>query len=388
MVLKGKISLDKALTKLASFQCRHYKQIIVASLILTVFLGYGATNIQFQGDISKEMPQDLPVFVLEEVISSKYRGEEFMVIAVCLEEETDAKDIVHDIRDPKVIESVVELHERLEAESSIEKVQSIAPYFQDSVPDDLEGVKKELASVPGAEKFFNDDFSIMLIYASPLAGFNEEKVKAATEMIQKDVDRITKPAGVEYKITGEASLITELLRLMREDMVFTTVIAAIIIFVLLALLERSLKKGFLVFLPLIFGITWTFGTMGFLGIPISISTVMIGSVIIGLGVEYGIFMVSRYYEERERHTSAESLKISITNIGSSTFGSAATTTAAFFALTLAAMPMIQHLGQTLALGIIYCWIAAAIVNPCFIVFEERIEAKVLAKVLQKWVGSD
>ncbi len=388
MVLKGKISLDKALTKLASFQCRHYKQIIVASLILTVFLGYGATNLQFQGDLSKEMPQDLPVFVLEEEISSEYRGEEFLVIAVCLEEETDANDLVRDIRDPKVIESVVELHERLEAESSIEKVQSIAPYFQDRVPDDLEGVKKKLASAPGAEKFFNDDFSIMLVYASPIAGLSEEKVKAATEMIQKDVDRTTKPAGVEYKITGMAPLINELLRLMREDMVFTTVVAAIIIFVLLALLERSLTKGFLVFLPLIFAIIWTFGTMGLLGISISLSTVIIGAVIIGLGVEYGIFMVSRYYEERERHTSAESLKIAITNIGSSTFGSAATTTVAFFALTLSVMPMIQHLGQTLALGIIYCWIAAVIVNPCFIVFEERIEAKVLAKLLHKWVGSD
>ncbi|KAF5414016.1 MAG: hypothetical protein C5S38_05240 [Candidatus Methanophagaceae archaeon] len=308
MVLKGKISLDKALTKLASFQCRHYKQIIVASLILTVFLGYGATNLQFQGDLSKEMPQDLPVFVLEEEISSEYRGEEFLVIAVCLEEETDANDLVRDIRDPKVIESVVELHERLEAESSIEKVQSIAPYFQDRVPDDLEGVKKKLASAPGAENFFNDDFSIMLVYASPIAGLSEEKVKAATEMIQKDVDRTTKPAGVEYKITGMAPLINELLRLMRGDMVFTTVIAAIIIFVLLALLERSLTKGFLVFIPLILAIIWTFGTMGLLGISISLSTVIIGAVIIGLGVEYGIFMVSRYYEERERHTSAESLK--------------------------------------------------------------------------------
>ena len=386
MVLKGKISLDKALTKLASFQCRHYKQIIVASLILTVFLGYGATELQFQGNIAKEMPQDLPVFVLQEKIASKFKGEEFMIIAVCLNEETGATDIPYDIRDPKVIESVVELHERLEAESSIEKVQSVAPYFQESVPDDLEGVKKKLASAPGAKNFFNDDFSIMLVYASPIAGLSEEKVKAATGMIQNDVDAITKPAGVDYKITGMAPLIIELLRLMREDMIFTTLVAAVIIFGLLVLLERSFTKGFLVFLPLIFAITWTFGTMGFLGIHISISTVMIGAVIIGLGVEYGIFMVSRYYEERERHTSAESLKIAVTNIGASTFGSAATTTAAFFALTLAVMPMIQHLGQTLALGIIYCWIAAAIVNPCFIVFEERIEARELAGLLQNWVG--
>jgi len=388
MGLKERISIEQALTKLASFQCRHYKKIIVASLILTVVLGYGATELRFQGDISKEMPEDLPVFVLQEKIASKFKGEEFMIIAVCLDKETSAKNIPRDIRDPKVIASVVELHERLEAEPSIEKVQSVAPFFQHDVPDDIEGVKKKLASVPGSESFFNDDFSIMLIYASPIAGLSEEKVKEATDMIQNDVDAITKPAGVDYKITGMAPLIIELLRLMREDMIFTTLVAAAIIFGLLTLLERSFTKGFLVFLPLVFAITWTFGVMGYLGIPISISTVMIGAVIIGLGVEYGIFMVSRYYEERRTggKSTREALIIAVSNIGASTFGSAATTTAAFFALTLAAMPMIQHLGQTLALGIIFCWVAASVVNPCFIVFEERIEARKLAKGLQKWAG--
>nr|CBH39138.1 conserved hypothetical membrane protein [uncultured archaeon] len=388
MGLKEKIGIERALSKLAAFQCRHYKKVIVMSLLITVILGYGATGLHFQGDIAKEMPQDLPVFALQDMIESEFKGEEFMIIAVCLDRETCAKDIPRDVRDPKVIASVVELHERLEAESSIEKVQSVATHFQHGVPEDMAGVKKKLASVNNTGRFFNDDFSIMLVYASPTAGLSEEKVKAVTDMIQKDVDTITKPAGVEYKITGMAPLINELIRLMREDMVFTTIVAAIIIFMLLALLERSLTKVFLVFLPLIFAIIWTFGTMGLLGIPISLSTVIVGAVIIGLGVEYGIFMVSRYYEERERHASAESLKIAIINIGSSTFGSAATTTVAFFALTLSAMPMIQHLGQTLALGIIYCWIAAAIVNPCFIVFEERIEAKKIAGLLQKWIRNE
>ena len=388
MGLKEKIGIERALSKLAAFQCRHYKKVIVMSLLITVILGYGATGLHFQGDIAKEMPQDLPVFALQDMIESEFKGEEFMIIAVCLDRETDAKDIPRDVRDPKVIASVVELHERLEAESSIEKVQSVATHFQHGVPEDMAGVKKKLASLNNTGRFFNDDFSIMLVYASPIAGLSEEKVKAVTDMIQKDVDTITKPAGVEYKITGMAPLINELLRLMREDMVFTTIVAAIIIFMLLALLERSLTKGFLVFIPLIFAIIWTFGTMGLLGIPISLSTVIVGAVIIGLGVEYGIFMVSRYYEERERHASAESLKIAIINIGSSTFGSAATTTVAFFALTLSAMPMIQHLGQTLALGIIYCWIAAVIVNPCFIVFEERIEAKKIAGLLQKWIRNE
>ncbi len=387
-MLKGKIGIESALTKLAAFQCRYYKQIILAAVILTLFFGYGATNLHFQGNIEKEMPEDLPVFVLQDKIASKFKGEEFLVVAICLNRDTGAKNVVSDIRDPRVIKSVIELHNRLEDESAVVgHVQSIAPFFKYGVPDDIEGVKRVLAAVPGAEYFFNRDYSITLVHVPISAGLSENKVTEVTDIIKNDVDAITKPPGVEYKITGMAPLIIELLRLMREDMVFTTLVAAAIIFGLLALLERSFTKGFLVFLPLVFGITWTFGTMGFLGIPVSISTVMIGAVIIGLGVEYGIFMVSRYYEEKSRgNTTREALRIAVTNIGASTFGSAATTTAAFFALTLSVMPMIQHLGQTLALGIIFCWLAASVVNPCFIVFEERIEARKLAEGLRKWVG--
>jgi predicted RND superfamily exporter protein len=110
MGLKEKIGIERALAKLAAFQCRHYKKIIVVSLIITVILGYGATGLRFQGNIEKEMPQDLPIFVLLDKIESKFKGEEFMIIAVSLDKETDAKDIPRDMRDPKIIASVVDLH--------------------------------------------------------------------------------------------------------------------------------------------------------------------------------------------------------------------------------------------------------------------------------------
>jgi predicted RND superfamily exporter protein len=373
MALKEKINVERALERLATFQCRHYKKIIVVALILTVVLGYGMTTLRFQGDFSKEMPQDLPPIALEDRISSIFGGGETLVVVVDLNEDTGARDIPSDIRDPKIIASVVELHNRLEAEPLIEGVQSVAPVFQDGVPDDVEGVKRVLASVPGAENYFNRDFRITVIYAFTSAGLDAEKLEEIELLIQNDVDAITKPAGVDYKITGEAPLIVEVVRLLQRDMTFTSLMAALIIFGLLVVLERAFTKGFLVFLPLIFAIVWTYGTMGFLSIPISVSTVVIGAVILGLGVEYGIFMVSRYYEERREQNKDRSAALitAVSTIGGSTFGSAATTIAAFLALTLSIMPLIQNLGKTLALGITLCWIAAVAVNPCFIMFEEE-----------------
>lgn len=385
--LRDKIGIGRFLGKLASIQYKHYKKIIILSLILTAFLGYGATSVHFQGNLEDMMPSDLPVFVLEDKIANEFGGADSIVIAVVLNDDTSAKGIVRDIRDPQVIRSVVELHNRLENEASIEKVQSIAPLFQQGVPQDKEDVKRVIASSP-MQGVINDDYSIMLIYATPATGMSEEQVNRAKKVIQNNIDAITKPAGVDYRISGMAPLIVKVLELLREDLVFTTLTAAAIIFGLLVLLELSLSKGFLVFLPLTFAVIWTFGTMGFFGIPISPATVAVGALIIGLGVEYGIFVVSRFHEEREEHSSKESLRIAVSEIGTSTFGSAATTTSAFLALTISIMPMIRDLGLTLALAIIFCWIAAAVVNPCFIILEDQLNGKKLSGLIKRGGSGD
>ncbi|MFP3908744.1 MAG: efflux RND transporter permease subunit [Archaeoglobaceae archaeon] len=380
--LRDKIGIGKFLGKLASIQYRHYKKIIILSLILTAFLGYGATGVHFQGDLEEMMPSDLPVFVLEDKVANQFGGGDSIVIAVVLNEDTSAKNIVRDIRDPEVIRSVIELHNRLENEPSIGEVQSIAPLFQQGVPDDIEDTKRIIASSP-LQGIVNRDYSVMLVYATPVTGMSEEQVKKVERVIQNDIDAITKPAGVEYRISGMAPLVVKVLELLREDLVFTTLTAAAIIFALLVILELSLSKGFLVFLPLTFAVIWTFGTMGFFGIPISPATVAVGALIIGLGVEYGIFVVSRFHEEREKHSSEDSLRIAVSEIGASTFGSAATTTSAFMALTISIMPMIRDLGFTLALAIIFCWIAAAVVNPCFIILEDQLNGKKLSGLIKR-----
>jgi len=95
-------------------------------------------------------------------------------------------------------------------------------------------------------------------------------------------------------------------------------------------------------------------------------------MILGLGVEYGVFIVRRYHEQREKGMGQmESLNATIPGVGLAIFGSASTTTIAFLALLLASMPMIQRMGTSLALGIVYSFIGAVVVNPAFIIIEEN-----------------
>jgi predicted RND superfamily exporter protein len=189
------------LTKSASFLSRHYKKILITVLIIAVFSisGYAVIELLSQDDI------ETPASVLQERVASKFGGEETIFIAVCLDEETSAKNIPRDIRAPAVIQSVVELHELLENETDVERVQSVASAFKDGVPGDLEEVGAVLSAffTPSeVEGFVNDDFSITLIKVSPIAGLSEAKMEEVAEIIQADIDSITKPAGVKYRLSS------------------------------------------------------------------------------------------------------------------------------------------------------------------------------------------
>ena len=201
MALQGKKGIAKGSKSSAPPQGPQSKWIIIAVLIIVVFAisGYAAIVLLSHDNIG------VPASVLQERVASKFGGEETIFIAVCLDEETSAKNILRDIRAPAVIQSVVELHERLENEAEIEKVQSVATAFKDGVPGDLAEVGAVLSAffTPSeVEGFVNDDFSIMLIKVSPIAGLSEAKKEEVTEIIQDDIASITKPAGVKYIITS------------------------------------------------------------------------------------------------------------------------------------------------------------------------------------------
>ncbi|PIN69562.1 hypothetical protein COV93_05020 [Candidatus Woesearchaeota archaeon CG11_big_fil_rev_8_21_14_0_20_43_8] len=182
------------------------------------------------------------------------------------------------------------------------------------------------------------------------------------------------PAGVKIRFTGTPSIIVTIVTILGSDAIFTLILASIIILILLSVMQRSVTKGIVIFIPIFLGLIWTMGTLGWLDIAISFATAGLGAMILGLGVEYGIFMFTRYKEEKDRGLNQEeALLIAVPSIGSAVLGSGTTTIVGFLALTLSIMPMLQNLGLSLALGIFYCIISSLIIGPIIVIFEEDFE---------------
>ena len=120
---------------------------------------------------------------------------------------------------------------------------------------------------------------------------------------------------------------------------------------LLVLLFRRPGKVLAAALPVATGLLGMFGIMGALGIEFNLFNVIATILVIGLGMDYGIFMVCRYSEGQDLAT------------GRAVLASGLTTLAGFGALVLGRHPALHSIGVTVLLGIGTAIPAALLVVP-------------------------
>ncbi len=366
--------LEKPLKRLAEIQRKHAKLLAVFIIIFTIVLGIGLKDLTINSDFRKEMPKDLPIFKLNDHISSIFGGEDTVIIAVQIDDSVDLKSAVRDIRDPRVIQSLISLDGELRNEATINSITSPASFFRGKTEVTPEEIMQTLNNNSQSNAFFSRNYKMAVMFISADIGSGEEQIQNFDKLIQDRIDNTQKPPGVKFGITGGPTLRMTIFELLKSDAVFTLIVAATIILLLLFVMQRSYTQGLLVFAPLTLGLIWTMGTLGWLGIPLSIATVGLSSMLLGLGVEYGVFVLSRYNEERDKNISqVESMKTTVHAVGTSILGSGTTTIVGFGVLAFATVPMMQHLGETLALGIAFCLLASLFVNPVFILLEEDYE---------------
>lgn len=362
------------LTRLAQIQKKHTKILAIAVILITIFLGIGLRDLTINSDFRKEMPKELPIFKLNDRITDEFGGQDSVVIAIELDDTVDSKTAVRDIRDPRVIQALILLDEDLRGETSVTSVSSPASFFRGQKGVSPENITQTLRSNPMTDGFFSKNYKMALMFVAADIGTGEEQIQNFDLLIQEHIKNTPKPAGVKFGITGAPIIRMTIFDLLKRDAILTLIVSATIILLLLFVMEGSYTHGLLVFAPLSLGLIWTMGTLGWLGIPLSVATVGLSSMILGLGVEYGVFVLSRYKEERAKNINQlDSMKTTVYSIGTAVIGSGLTTIVGFGVLSFATVPMIQHLGQTLALGIAYCLLAALFVNPVFILLEEDYE---------------
>jgi len=157
------------------------------------------------------------------------------------------------------------------------------------------------------------------------------------DLIEQLEPELSKLSGVTLVSQGRFG--RELSRDIAADFVNFILYAGVAVLLLLTLLFRRVSDILLALLPVLTGLLVMFGGMGWLGLEMNLFNVIATILIIGLGVDYGIFMVCH---SRERAETASSRAILISGL---------TTLVGFGALILARHPALHSIGVTVLLGI-------------------------------------
>jgi predicted RND superfamily exporter protein len=163
--------------------------------------------------------------------------------------------------------------------------------------------------------------------------------------------------------------------------VLSLLFAVLTVFILLALIFKSLKGGMIGTIPLAASIFILFGFMGFTGIALDAATALLSSVMIGVGVDFTIQYIWCFnYQLLSGLNYTDATKKALGTIGRSIMINAFSVMAGFSALMLSGFTSIRFFGYLVFISIGSCLIGAIVVIPAFLlVFRPKFVEKNLTR---------
>jgi len=141
-----------------------------------------------------------------------------------------------------------------------------------------------------------------------------------------------------------------------ESLIITLLLSMIILIFVFYMKGKSFLLGLISTVPVILSAIWIMGTMAILGIPLTITTITVTSLAVGLGIDYSIHIMHRFIEERDEE------KV-IYSTGPALLGSALTTISAFGLLSFSFLPPLRMFGMAVSIAIFYAFISAVLILP-------------------------
>ena len=238
------------------------------------------------------------------------------------------------------------------------------PDFVASILYDTEG-----AIIPEIQ-FFIPDNGHTLITVTPIGNMSDqENLQAVT-----DIDNFFSAhhlEGIEVIVISSAKLVDAISRGIGRNI---TILLALSIVVMVLILTFLFRVRWRMLSLVIVGLSalWTFGLMGYMQVPLTMATMAVLPILLGLGIDFSIQFHNRYQEEVTRNRSvADAIVASISNMLPMVSIALLATVIGFITLFISKVPMIKDFGMMLAIGVIISYIIAVFLLHSIIFLGDR-----------------
>ena len=148
--------------------------------------------------------------------------------------------------------------------------------------------------------------------------------------------------------------------------------ALLLIVVFLAVAYRDPVDIAIGLLAIVMTLLWTFGFIGYAGIPFAVLLIAVPPILIAIGIDFGIHSINRYREERVTGLGISESMMRTTDQMSVAFAIVVGTSAiGFLSNVVSAFPPTQDFGLVAAVGIVFTFLIFGIFVPALKVSVDR-----------------
>ncbi|HEC81866.1 MAG TPA: hypothetical protein ENI42_05540, partial [Thermoplasmatales archaeon] len=380
------------LKPIAKILVKRPKAVLLIFTIAVFIIGSQATNLYMTSDLSVYLPKGEQTTELLEKVEQQWNLGDTMIIYVEGNNVLDPR-VLKDIdyvtntintyrHDNGEIDGVISVTSIV---SLIKQENSLSPPFgtgKYELPTSEHLIKKYVAQIGDMRKsILTDDLTATAIT------FILTKDADGTTILERAENAI-KTVNTKMTLIGSLPQNVALEKRSLKNMAIIFPLAVVFVSLVIFFFHRTLKGLIIAFLPPAFAIILTFGVLGVVAPELTMLSIAIVALLMGLGVDYSIHLMNRILEEKEKDTTTKIEKV-LKTTGKAVLLSTVTTMVGFGSLMISTMSPMINFGFGCALGIFFSFISATLLVPCLVLilrFEEKSEIpgwKKLAKFTSK-----
>lgn len=377
--------------------------ILIAIAILTIFLSLQWKNIEMTYTEANLLPK-------KHIVNQQYQdflgkfGEEGNLIVIGFKDKTFFtpkafaawNELMTGLKSAKEVELVVSLNDlkKLQKDTIAQKFQLI-PLIDPAETKDLaylQKIKFELFNnLPFYEGLlFNKQSGSIrsAVYLNKKVVNTVARKTFIIENLMPKIEKFEKETNIDLRVSGMPYIRTINAEDMKGEIGLFIGAALLITSLIFFLFFRSYRATFISICILLFGVMWSFGTLGLFHYKITILTAIIPPLIIVIGITNCIFLINKYQQEIKIHQNqAKALQRVISKIGVSTLMTNLTTAAGFATFMITGNDLLFEFGLVTSLNVITVYLLTLLVVPIVYSFMSIPKEKHLNHLNKTYISS-
>ncbi len=375
--------INRVIRRYSVFVTRRPFIVLIVVLLVTALAIMMASTIQTEETEDKDfLPRDVEVMNTLFAIEDEFGSTNIVYLVVETDSQNVGSDEVSDLRDPRVIRYMNQLSDIALRTQDVIEVSSPASVLKNinggKLPQSAREVNELTYKNGLLRSYMSKDYTLALVR---IRTSDDVDLGNLEEELSKILSQVPKPPGIKASLGGSVMESMVMEKSIGPDMAKTSIYSLVGILIIILMLFRSIKYGFTPMTTIIVGSIWAMGYVGLIGMGLTSMTSGVLSMIMGIGIDFGIQVTTRYRLELPGKSPEEAMAVSLDNV---IIPMSTTTVAAligFGAMSLGKLTFLGDMGKIMGYGVVASMLAAITVVPALLVIFDKMNIKNMYKNL-------